>query len=84
MSPPERNQAIAARAEEIDIGTPDCLNPCYPDDSSFWEEGAAAFRRDDRMEQCPLEPGPAQDDWLRGWMAAELLEFGKIVGGSDG
>lgn len=79
MSQPDFIMAIVRRAEELDTGTEDCLNPQHPAGPNFWDMGAAAFRKDVRLEQCPLiRHGPDQDDWLRGWMAAELVEFGSF------
>ncbi len=78
MSQPECIKAVVARADELDSGHPDCLDPADPQGSEFWEQGVAAFRRDIRLEDCPYDAGPNQDDWLRGWMAAELIEFGKF------
>jgi hypothetical protein len=79
MEATERARAIAARAEELDTGTENCLDPCWPDGPQFWDQGAEAFRKDVRLEDCPFELGLEQDDWLRGWMATELIEFGRFV-----
>jgi hypothetical protein len=79
MEPTERAREIVARADELDTGTEDCLEPRCALGPQFWEQGAEAFRKDIRLEDCPCEPGPEQDDWLRGWMATELMEFGRFV-----
>jgi hypothetical protein len=78
MNQSERIEALVHRAEQLDVGTENCLNPQHPGGPEFWEQGAAAFRQDVRLEDCPLDPGAEQDDWLRGWMATELIEFGKF------
>jgi hypothetical protein len=78
MSQPERTEALVARAEELDNGSEKCFDPVHPAGQDFWEQGTAAFRQDMRLEECPFEPGPERDDWLRGWMAAELIEFGRF------
>jgi hypothetical protein len=76
MSQPDRIKALVTRAEELDTGVVNCLDPCHPSGSEFWDLGAAAFHQDLHLEECPLEAGTEQDDWLRGWMAAELMDFG--------
>jgi hypothetical protein len=78
MSQASRFLAIARRAEEIDCQNLDGLNPQHPLGDAFWEQGGTAFRSEIQLEQCPLAAGLEQDDWLRGWMAAELVEFGSV------
>ena len=75
MSQSQRIKAIVARARELDTGEEDCFESRHLEGNEYWERGAAAFRQDVRLEDCPLAAGAEQDDWLRGWMAAELLEF---------
>ncbi len=38
----------------------------------------APFLKISGLEDCPWESGPKQDDWLRGWMATELITFGEF------
>jgi hypothetical protein len=78
MSQANRFRAIAKRAEEIDRRHLDGLNPQHPLGNAFWEQGAAAFRDEIRLEECPFDAGLELDDWLRGWMAAELVDFGSF------
>lgn len=68
-------RVVAVRAEQLDTGEDNCLDPSHPDGDAFWEQGARAFREDMLLEACPMESGPEQDDWCRGWMAAELIAF---------
>lgn len=74
----DRERAMAARAEQLDTRDEHCLDPKHELGGHWWEQGAAAFRADVRIEECPFDPGAEQDDWLRGWMAAELIEFGRF------
>ena len=78
MNQDERAQAIARRAEELDTGAANCFDPVYAGGAEYWEQGSAAFRQDIHLEACPYDSGVEQDDWLRGWMAAELIEFGEF------
>jgi hypothetical protein len=39
-----------------------------------WESGFEAYGRGDEVSDCPLVPGPEQDDWLRGFFAAGQAE----------
>jgi hypothetical protein len=78
MNQEERAQAIARRAEELDTGEANCFDPVHAGGAEYWEQGGDAFRRDIHLEVCPYDSGVEQDDWLRGWMAAELIEFGEF------
>jgi hypothetical protein len=79
MSESERIRFHAVRAEQLDTGEDDCFDPRHSNGDEFWEQGARGFRQDVRLEACPLESGPAQDDWIRGWIAAELIAFGEFL-----
>jgi len=78
MDHSDRITLLVARSVELDTGTEDCFDPCSFRGPNFWEQGAQAFRNDVRLEECPYDSGPKQDDWLRGWMATELIEFGRF------
>jgi hypothetical protein len=78
MSLTPRVQALAARADQLDSGRDNSLDPHHPGGNEFWEEGARAFRQDVFLEACPWEAGPEQDDWLRGWIATEFITFGRF------
>jgi hypothetical protein len=39
----------------------------------FWNAGVEAFDNGVRIDDCPYDgPSMEQDDWLRGWLAAQL------------
>ncbi len=78
----DRSEDIIQRSQELDTGDPDCFNRAHPASEVFWERGATAFLEGVLLEHCPFEAGIERDDWLRGWMATELLEFGRFEDGS--
>lgn len=65
-------ESIEVRAKQLNTGKKNCLAPHLPDEGC-WNDGSSAFDRGDAIHDCIWLPGPNQDDWLRGWMAAELL-----------
>ena len=77
----ERIQILAVRAEQLDTGEENCFDPRHSNGDEFWEQGSRAFCQDIWLEACPWESGPEQDDWLRGWMATELITFGEFLSG---
>lgn len=78
MDEDQRVQGIVRRAEQLDTGAENCLDPAHPDGIAYWEQGGSAFSQNVLLEACPYNAGAEQDDWLRGWMAAELIEFGQF------
>lgn len=71
-NPADDRGDIAARAAAINTGKENCLTAALQDER-FWDSGYEACERGDAMLDCPLVAGPEQDDWLRGWLAAEVL-----------
>jgi len=65
---------IRQRIAELDNGRPTCFEPTDGCEA-FWHEGVGAFYKELPIEQCPYPAGPCRDNWLRGWMAAELIGF---------
>lgn len=65
-------ESIEVRAKQLNTGKKNCLAPHLPDEGC-WNDGSSAFDRGDAIHDCSWLPGPNRDDWLRGWMAAELL-----------
>ena len=65
---------ICKRVAEIDNGQPTCFEPTKGYEA-FWHEGAGAFYKELLIEHCPYPEGPGRDNWLRGWMAAEVVGF---------
>lgn len=63
---------IRERAEILNDGSQNCL--AVKASEPAHESGAAAFKGGKRLEECPYDPGAEQDDWLRGFLGAELLE----------
>jgi len=64
---------IAERAKELDGDT--ALTRTSRATNLAWNEGASAFRSGLFLEDCPCEIGLEQHDRVRGWTAAEDLEF---------
>lgn len=64
--------AISARAVELDTGEPDCLADQMG--IGHWEEGYKHYQAGGELRSCGLRPSPAQDDFIRGWLAAGKIE----------
>lgn len=64
---------VTARAAQLKTGEKDCLAPQLQDEGP-WQSGQDYFRRGLEMTDCPYVIGAEQDDWLRGWMSAEVLD----------
>lgn len=66
-------KSLRARAKEL--RNANVKFPFAPalDDQGFWESGRAAFEAGTKLTECAWTAGEKQDDWLRGWMAAEEL-----------
>jgi len=65
--------AIAARVTAINTGKPGCLDQKFPKGSRYWESGYEAYGRGLEIHECPIVPGDAQDDWLRGFLGAKAV-----------
>jgi hypothetical protein len=63
---------VRERAEILNDGTTDCLAAKKFDTAH--DMGEQSFKDGVRLEDCPMEPGAEQDDWIRGWLGAEALE----------
>ncbi|HWB08388.1 MAG TPA: Rmf/CrpP family protein [Pirellulales bacterium] len=69
-----RAAELRAKQEACDAAgeDEDCLKPVCEYDR-FWNEGVEAFDSGMAIEDCPYQPrSDQQDDWLRGWLTAEL------------
>lgn len=77
-----RNQAseespesqVLKRAKEINDGSTNCLDTKHPEGQQWHSSGWSAFGRQIPLIECPYIPGPEQDDWIRGWLAREVVE----------
>src|SRR5215469_15522417 len=73
------NEVTARRAAELRAAAcdptaegEDGLEPLCEQDR-FWNAGVEAFDHGACVDDCPYEgPSTEQDDWLRGWLAAQL------------
>lgn len=65
--------AVRQRAAEINDGSPGCLDAKMPKPTIKWDSGHEAFGRGLELIECPYTPGPEQDDWIRGFLAAHVL-----------
>lgn len=61
---------IDTRADQL-ADDPAGLVARHPNGSGYWQSGRDAWNADAGIEECPWTPGMEQDDWLRGWMAAD-------------
>lgn len=71
--------AILSRATAINDGSLNCLARKHPDGDKFYTSGFESYGRlvdgqACKLTDCPYVPGPEQDDWLRGWMAARVVD----------
>jgi hypothetical protein len=69
----DSKKGIKARAKELNDGSANCLDSKLTDDV-YWVSGQEAHKHGWKLTDCSYVPGVEQDDWLRGWLAAELLE----------
>lgn len=69
---PDDVAAMIRRSQQINDGSDGCLSSKYLD--AIWTEGYEAFQAGKSFEQCDYRPGNTQDDWLRGWMAAQATK----------
>lgn len=67
---------VVQRANEIDNGQPCCLNDCGAGDGRAWQGGFDASEAGWLLSDCPYVAGKIQDDWIRGFLSAELLKDG--------
>lgn len=70
---PESRNRIVARAKEINDGSKGCLDKKLKA-VNYWEAGQQHCKDGHPLTECGVIPGPEQDDWLRGFMAEQLLE----------
>lgn len=64
--------AINARAVELDDGTAGCLDDQLK--AGYWHQGYDHYEAGGELRACGLPPSPAQDDFIRGWLAAGQVE----------
>lgn len=67
------DRQILKRAEELDTGEPGCLDQKL-DGKGWWQSGYDAWKEGYKQTDCTIVPGPERDDWLRGWLAADVVE----------
>jgi hypothetical protein len=68
----DRNNWLGARSVQLD---PDeGGEPIDQLKTSAFESGHAAGNKNWEVSDCPLIPGEAQDDWIRGWLVANKAE----------
>ena len=65
---------IKNRANELNDGSENCLDFKHPEGNQWYESGWNAHGRQVSLQECPYIPGPEQDDWIRGWLAAQTVE----------
>lgn len=67
------SDAINARAVELDTGESGCLDEKLKD-AGYWDLGYQTYENGGNLATCGLPPSPAQDDFIRGWLAAGQAE----------
>lgn len=60
--------AINARAATFDVDEPGALQDKLG--AGYWDQGFKHYEAGGELRTCELPPSPAQDDFIRGWLAA--------------
>lgn len=73
--------AINARAVEIDSDEPGALDDQL--NAGYWTQGYEHYEAGGKLATCELNPSPAQDDFIRGWLVAGKTDSGIGPAGSE-
>lgn len=67
----QRSLYLTERAVALSSDQKDDLQKRLPD-ASYWESGREYFGRGAEIIDCPYTPGDWQDDWIRGFLSADM------------
>lgn len=83
MTDAQRSVYITERAVAINSGKEDCLAKPAGESGDNWDSGREAFQRGTEITDCPYLPGECQDNWIRGYLNADLANVESIEGSAE-
>ncbi len=87
LSEEKRDQHLLLLADHLtDCAEDDFLDHMAAklENQSYWQSGQEARGKGLKLTDCPMVPGPEQDDWVRGFLYAENADIGDEQETSEG